>query len=69
MDPQKTLQEILDLLDNLCYNREHNEAIREEIEEHLQNYSEWLEKGGFSADLINECRKWVFDKNVERRFS
>ena len=69
MDPEKTLQEILDLLESLCDNREQNEAIREEIEEHLMNYSEWLEKGGFPADLMNECRKWVFDKNVGGRLT
>ena len=69
MDPEKTLQEVLDLLNDLCYNREHNEAVREEIEEHLQNYSEWLEKGSFKADLMNVCRKWAFNKNVDWRFS
>ena len=69
MDPEKTLKEILDLLASLCYNKDQNETIREEIEEHLENYSEWLERGGFDADLMNVCRKWVFDQNVERRFS
>ena len=53
MDPESLLTEILELLNDMSENVDHNDWSVEEIVSYVENYEHWLRKGGYRHDVKN----------------
>jgi hypothetical protein len=67
MDPEVLLMEILDLLSDMSKHVDYRPIIHngwsvEEIVLHVENYEQWLRKGGYKPDVQSVVEKWLTDK-------
>tara|TARA_B100000214_G_C23898234_1_gene595181 strand:- start:257 stop:508 length:252 start_codon:yes stop_codon:yes gene_type:complete len=62
MDPETLLMEILESLNDMSDKSDYNDWSVEEIVTHVENYEEWLRKGGFKPDFQDVVEKWLTDK-------
>ena len=74
MDPEILLMEILDLLSDMSKNVDYVPIIRNdwsagEIVSHVENYEQWLRKGGYKPDVQNVVEKWLTDRQNKANHS
>ena len=69
MDPESLLIEILELLNDMSDKSDYNDWSVEEIVSHVENYEQWLRKGGFKPDFQNVVEKWLTEKQNDAKNS
>ena len=69
MDPEALLTEILELLSDMSEDIDHNDWSVEEIVSYVENYEQWLRKGGFRPDFQNVAEKWLTKKQDDAKNS
>ena len=69
MDPEALLMEILELLNNMSENVDHNDWSVEEIVSYVENYEHWLRKGGYRPDVKNVVENWLTYKQNKAKNS
>ena len=69
MDPESLLTEILELLNDMSENVDHNDWSVEEIVSYVENYEHWLRKGGHRPDVKNVVEKWLSHKQNKAKNS
>ena len=69
MDPESLLTEILELLNDMSDKSYYNDRSVEEIVSHVENYEQWLRKGGFKPDFQNVVEKWLTEKQNDAKNS
>ena len=75
MDPESLLSDILELLSDMSNNPDdvncikHNNWFVEEIVSHVENYEQWLRKGGFKPDFQNVVENWLTEKQDDAKNS
>ena len=75
MDPEIMLSDILELLNNMSNDPDdvnhikHNNWFVEEIVTHVENYEQWLRKGGFKPDFQNVVENWLTEKQNDAKNS
>ena len=69
MDPESLLIEILELLNEMSDKSDYNDWSGEEIVSHVENYEQWLRKGGFKPDFQNVVEKWLTEKQNDAKNS
>ena len=75
MDPEVLLTDILELLSDMSNDPDdvnyikHNNWFVEEIVTHVENYEQWLRKGGFKPDFQNVVEKWLTEKQNDAKNS
>ena len=75
MDPESLLSDILELLSDMSNDPDdvnyikHNNWFVEEIVTHVENYEQWLRKGGFKPDFQNVVEKWLTEKQNDAKNS
>ena len=69
MDPEALLIEILELLNDMSDKSDYNDWSVEEIVSHVENYGQWLRKGGFKPDFQNVAEKWLTEKRNDAKNS
>ena len=62
MDPEALLADILELLNDMSDKSDYNDWSVEEIVTHVENYEQWLRKGGFKPDFQNVVENWLTEK-------
>ena len=65
MDPEALLADILELLNDMSDKSDYNDWSVEEIVTHVENYEQWLRKGGFKPDFQNVVKEWLTKKQDE----
>ena len=56
------LADILELLNDMSDKSDYNDWSVEEIVSHVENYEQWLRKGGFKPDFQNVVENWLTEK-------
>ena len=75
MDPEALLVDILELLGDMSNDPDdvnyikHNNWFVEEIVTHIENYEQWLRKGGFKPDFQNVVENWLTEKQDDAKNS
>lgn len=75
MDPEIMLSDILELLNDMSNDPDdvnyikHNNWFVEEIVTHVENYEQWLRKGGFKPDFQNVVENWLTEKQNDAKNS
>ena len=75
MDPEALLADILELLSDMSNDPDdvnyikHNNWFVEEIVSHVENYEQWLRKGGFKPDFQNVVENWLTEKQDDAKNS
>lgn len=75
MDPEALLVDILELLSDMSNDPDdvnyikHNNWFVEEIVSHVENYEQWLRKGGFKPDFQNVVENWLTEKQDDAKNS
>ena len=69
MDPESLLTEILELLNDMSDKSDYNDWSVEEIVSHVENYEQWLRKGGFKPDFENVVENWLTEKQNDAKNS
>ena len=62
MDPEALLTDILKLLNDMSDKSDYNDWSVEEIVTHVEDYEQWLRKGGFKPDFQNVVENWLTEK-------
>ena len=65
MDPESLLIGILELLNDMSDKSDYNDWSVEEIVSHVENYEQWLRKGGFKPDFQNVVKEWLTNKEAQ----
>ena len=69
MDPEALLMEILESLNDMSDKSGYNDWSVEEIVTHVENYEQWLRKGGFKPDFQNVVENWLTEKQDDAKNS
>tara|TARA_Y100000356_G_C11209816_1_gene262736 strand:- start:316 stop:555 length:240 start_codon:yes stop_codon:yes gene_type:complete len=69
MDPEALLADILELLNDMSDKSDYNDWSVEEIVTHVEDYEQWLRKGGFKPDFQNVVEKWLTEKQNDAKNS
>ena len=69
MNPESLLTEILELLNDMSKNVDHNDWSVEDIVSHVEAYEQWLRKGGSRPDVKNVVEKWLTRKQNKAKNS
>jgi len=75
MDPEALLVDILELLSDMSNDPDdvnyikHNNWFVEEIVTHVEDYEQWLRKGGFKPDFQNVVENWLTEKQDDAKNS
>ena len=69
MDPEALLADILELLNDMSDKSDYNDWSVEEIVTHVENYEQWLRKGGFKPDFQNVVENWLTEKQDDAKNS
>ena len=69
MDPESLLTEILELLNDMSKNSDYNDWSVEDIVSCVENYEQWLRKGGYKPDFKNVVEKWLTRKQNKAKNS
>jgi len=65
MDPETLLMEILESLNDMSDKSDYNNWSVEEIVTHVEDYEQWLRKGGFKPDFQNVVENWLTNKEAQ----
>ena len=69
MDPEALLADILESLNDMSDKSDYNDWSVEEIVTHVENYEQWLRKGGFKPDFQNVVENWLTEKQDDAKNS
>ena len=69
MDPEALLADILELLNDMSDKSDYNDWSVEEIVTHVEDYEQWLRKGGFKPDFQNVVENWLTKKQYDAKNS
>ena len=69
MDPEALLMEILELLNDMSESVDHKDWSVEDIVSCVENYDQWLRKGGYRPDVKNVVENWLTQKQNDAKNS
>ena len=69
MDPEALLADILELLNDMSESVDHNDWSVEDIVSCVENYDQWLRKGGYRPDVKNVVENWLTQKQNDAKNS